>query len=77
MTIKSVVDFFAVVQADKALQQKIKMAADLDTVIKIAEECDYKFTGAELQSFLGKVPNQDLASEVNPGIGNRLHLSPR
>lgn len=77
MTMKNVVDFFAVVKEDKSLQRKTRMATDLDTIIKIAQEYDYKFTSAELQSFLGKMPNQDLASEVNPGIGNRLHLSPR
>lgn len=77
MTMKNVVDFFAVVKEDKSLQRKTQMATDLDTIIKIAQEYDYKFTSIELQSFLGKMPNPDLASAVNPGIGNRLHLSPR
>jgi hypothetical protein len=53
------------------------MATDFDTISKIAGEYDYKFTSSELQSFLAKMPNQDLASAVNPGIGNRLHISPR
>jgi hypothetical protein len=77
MTMKSVVDFFAVIKEDKSLQRKTQIATDIDTIIKIAGEYNYKFTSAELQSFLGKIPNKDLASEVNPGIGNRLHLSPR
>ena len=77
MTMKSVIDFLAVVKEDKSLQRKTQMATDIDTIIKIAEECDYKFTSKELQYLLDKMPNKDLASAVNPGIGNRLHISPR
>jgi Nif11 domain len=76
MTMKSVVDFFAVVKEDKSLQRKTQMAIDIDTMIEIAGEYSYKFTRIELQSFLDKMPNKDLASAVNPGIGNRLHLTP-
>ncbi len=77
MTMKNVLNFFAVVKEDKSLQRKTQMAIDIDTIIEIAEEYNYQFTRTELQSFLDKMPNQDLASEVNPGIGNRLHLTPR
>ena len=77
MTMKSISDFFAAVKEDKSLQRKTKMAIDIDTIIEIAGEYNYKFTRIELQSFLEKMPNKDLASEVNPGIGNRLHLTPR
>ncbi|WP_309740311.1 MULTISPECIES: Nif11-like leader peptide family natural product precursor [unclassified Chamaesiphon] len=77
MTMKSVRDFFAAVKEDESLQRKTQMAIDIDTTIEIAGEYNYKFTRIELQSFLGKIPNQDLASKVNPGIGNRLHLTPR
>jgi predicted ribosomally synthesized peptide with nif11-like leader len=77
MTIKSIVDFFAVVKENKSLQRKAQMATDVETIVKIARECGLNFTRTELQSFLEKTPNQDLASKVNPGIGNRLHVSPR
>jgi Nif11 domain len=77
MTMKNVVDFFATVKENKSLQRKTQMATDLNTIIEIGGEYDYKFTSTELQSFLAKMPNQDLASAVNPGIGNRLHISPR
>ncbi len=77
MTMKNVVDFFAVVKEDKSLRRKTQMAIDIDAIIEIAGEYNYKFTSVELQSFLAKMPNQDLASAVNPGIGNRLHISPR
>ena len=77
MTMKSISDFFAAVKEDKSLQRKTQMAIDIDTIIEIAGEYNYKFTRIELQSFLEKMPNKDLASEVNPGIGNRLHLTPR
>jgi predicted ribosomally synthesized peptide with nif11-like leader len=77
MMTKSVLDFFAMVKEDKSLQRKMQMATNLDTIIKIAEGYDYQFTDTELQSFLEKMPNKDLASAINPGIGNRLHLNPR
>jgi hypothetical protein len=77
MTIKSIIDFFAVIKEDKSLQRKAQMATDVETIVKIARECDLNFTSTELQSFLEKKPNKDLASQVNPGIGNRLHVSPR
>jgi predicted ribosomally synthesized peptide with nif11-like leader len=77
MSIKNVIDFLATIKEDKFLQQKTKMATDVRTIIQIAREYDYQFTSTELQSWLEKMPSQDLASEVNPGIGNRLHLTPR
>ena len=77
MTTKSVLNFFAVVKEDKSLQRRIQIATNLNTIIEIAEGYDYQFTSKELQSFLAKIPNQDLAPAINPGIGNRLHLSPR
>jgi Nif11 domain len=77
MTMKSVRNFFAAVKEDKSLQRTTQMAIDIDTIIEIAVEYNYEFTRTELQSFLDKMPNKDLASEVNPGIGNRLHLTPR
>jgi Nif11 domain len=77
MSMKNVIDFLAMIKVDKSLQRKTQMAADVYTIIQIAREYDRKFTSVELQSWLGKMPNQDLASEVNSGIGNRLHLSPR
>jgi predicted ribosomally synthesized peptide with nif11-like leader len=77
MTIKSIVDFFALVKEDKSLQQKAQMATDLESIVKIAKEQELKFTSKELKSFLEKTPERDLASQVNPGIGNRLHISPR
>jgi Nif11 domain len=77
MTMKNVVDFFTVVKEDQSLQRRTQVATDIDTIIKIAGEYSCKFTSAELQAFLGKMPAKDLASAVNPGIGNRLHMNPR
>jgi predicted ribosomally synthesized peptide with nif11-like leader len=76
MTTKSVLNFFAVVKEDRSLQRRIQMATNLDTIIEIGKGYDYQFTSKELQSFLAKMPNQDLAPAINPGIGNRLHLIP-
>jgi predicted ribosomally synthesized peptide with nif11-like leader len=77
MTMKNVVDFFAVVKEDNALQQRTHVAVDIEAILKIAEEYDYKFSGTELQAFFGKIPKKELSSLVNPGIGTRLHMSPR
>ncbi len=77
MTTKSVIDFFAVAKEDKFLQHRTQLAADIDTIINIAKEYSYEFTGTELQAFLGRMPKKDLASAVNPGIGNRLHMNPK
>jgi predicted ribosomally synthesized peptide with nif11-like leader len=77
MTMKNVVDFFAVVKEDETLQQRTHVATDIDEIIELAREQDYKFNGTELQAFLGKMPKKELASLINPGIGNRLHMSPR
>jgi predicted ribosomally synthesized peptide with nif11-like leader len=76
MTTKSVLNFFAAVKEDQSLQGRIQMATNLDTIVEIGKGYDYQFTSKELQSFLAKIPNQDLAPAINPGIGNRLHLIP-
>ena len=77
MSMQNVFNFFATVEKDSSLQRRIQMAIDLDTIVEIAEEYDDRFTSAELQSFLERMPNRDLALAINPGIGNRSHLSPR
>lgn len=76
MSIKHVADFLEVIKEDKSLQRLIQLASDADTVVQIAREQDYHFSAKELQSHLGRTSNLDLATEVNPGIGNRLHLNP-
>ncbi len=77
MTMQNISNFFATVKEDNSLQRKIKIAANLDTIVEIAAGYDYQFTSTELQSFLEKMPNRDLAPAINPGIGNRSHLIPR
>jgi predicted ribosomally synthesized peptide with nif11-like leader len=77
MAIKHVADFLEVVREDKSLQRLIQLATESTSVAKIAQERDFKFTSKELQSHLGKTIDPDLGVEVNPGLGNRLHLNPR
>ena len=76
MSMQNVFNFFATVEKDKSLQ-RIQIAINLDTIVEIAEGYGYLFTSAELQSFIDKITNRDLALAINPGIGNRSHLSPR
>jgi hypothetical protein len=73
---KNVTDFFALVKENEALQHRTHVASDVDEIVDIAGEHDYKFNSTELQAFLGKMPKKDLASLINPGIGNRLHMTP-
>jgi hypothetical protein len=77
MTMKNVVDFFELVKNDDSLQHRTHVATDINEIVDVAGEYDYKFNSSELQSFLGKIPKQDLASLINPGIGVRLHMYPR
>jgi hypothetical protein len=77
MTMKNVADFFALVKENDDLLCRTRVATDVDEIVDIAGEFNYKFNSTELQTFLGKIPKQDLASLVNPGIGNRLHMTPR
>jgi predicted ribosomally synthesized peptide with nif11-like leader len=77
MAMRNVSNFFAMVKEDNSLQRRIQTATNLNTIVEIAEGYDYQFTSTELASFLAKMPNQDLAPAINPGIGNRLHLSSR
>jgi predicted ribosomally synthesized peptide with nif11-like leader len=77
MAMRNVSNFFTIVKNDNSLQKRIRTATNLNTIVEIAEGYDYQFTSTELASFLEKITNQDLAPAINPGIGNRLHLSPR
>jgi Nif11 domain len=77
MSMKNVLNFFATAKEDNLLQRRVQIATSLNMIIEIAQGYDYQFTRTELQSFLGKMPNRDLAPAINPGIGNRLHLNPR
>ena len=78
MTMKSVIEFFAVVKEDKSLQRKTQMAIDIDTIIEIAGDYNYKFTSTELQSFSGycyrglrcnRLPIPGFTSEAKSWLG--------
>jgi predicted ribosomally synthesized peptide with nif11-like leader len=77
MAMQNISNFFARVKEDSSLQRKIKIATNLNSIVEMGAGYDYQFTTAELESFLAEMPNQDFAPAINPGIGNRLHLSPR
>jgi Nif11 domain len=50
MTIKSIVNFFAVVKENKSLQRKVQMATDVETIVEMARECNLNFTGGRAES---------------------------
>jgi hypothetical protein len=74
---KNALDFFAMVKENPSLERKTQLAIDIEAILQIAEEYSCHFTNAELRAVLGKIPTKSLASVVNPGIGTRLHMSPR
>jgi hypothetical protein len=74
---KNAMNFFALVKDNPSLQRRTQLATDIETILQIAEEYSCHFTNAELRAVLGKISDRDLASVVNPGVGNRLHMSPR
>ncbi|WP_392532766.1 Nif11-like leader peptide family natural product precursor [Nostoc sp. C117] len=77
MTQQNAARLFQAVKQDQALQERLKATANPEAFIKIARERGYEFTAEELDSEIGKLSEEDLATIVNPGWGNRRHLTPR
>ena len=77
MAPESVTQFFAAVKQDEALKAKCQTATDAKTCVQLAEDRGYRFTTEELQAELSKLPEEELAELVNPGIAPRRHLDPK
>ncbi|MEH2276785.1 MAG: Nif11-like leader peptide family natural product precursor [Nostoc sp.] len=77
MTQQNATRLFQAVKEDQALQQRLKVTADPEAFIKIAQERGYDFTLEELESEISKLSEDDLAAIVNPGWGIRRHINPR
>lgn len=72
-----VTQFFTAVKQDEVLKAKCQAATDAKTCVQLAEDRGYRFTPEELQAELSKLPEEDLAELVNPGIAPRRHLDPK
>lgn len=66
MSIKSVQDFYELIQNDSTLQERVKNANDSTSVVQIASEKGYEFTEQELENAMreaivgGEIPEEQL-----------------
>lgn len=77
MTQQHAAEFFKAVQKDQALQAKLQCTSDPKTFVKIAADRGYSFTEDELETALEQLPEAELASIMNPGVGSRQRIIPR
>ncbi|MEH2382557.1 MAG: Nif11-like leader peptide family natural product precursor [Nostoc sp.] len=77
MTQQNAARLFQAVKQDQALQERLKVTADPEAFIKIAQERGYEFNVKELDNEISKLSEEDLATIVNPGWGTRHHIHPR
>ncbi|MDF5738501.1 MULTISPECIES: Nif11-like leader peptide family natural product precursor [unclassified Nostoc] len=77
MTQQNAARLFQAVKQDQALQERLKVTADPEAFIKIAQERGYEFSLKELESEISKLSEEDLANILNPGWGARRHINPR
>lgn len=68
---------FKAVQQDRALQERLKAAANPEAFIKIAQEHGYHFSAEEMETALSQLSEEDLAEIVNPGVTPRSHIFPK
>ncbi|MEH1958421.1 MAG: Nif11-like leader peptide family natural product precursor [Nostoc sp.] len=77
MTQQNAARLFEAVKQDQALQERLKVTADPEAFVKIAQERGYEFSVQELDNEISKLSEEDLATIVNPGWGARRHINPR
>ncbi|MEH1909139.1 Nif11-like leader peptide family natural product precursor [Nostoc sp.] len=77
MTQQNAARLFQAVKQDQALQERLKVTADPEAFIKIAQERGYEFNVKELDNEISKLSEEDLATILNPGWGARRHIYPR
>jgi predicted ribosomally synthesized peptide with nif11-like leader len=77
MTQESAAKFFKAVRQNQILQERCEAIANRDTFVKAAEEKGYHFSRGSLETQLEKIPPEEVAATINPGIGPRGHIIPR
>ncbi|OKH52659.1 Nif11-like leader peptide family natural product precursor [Calothrix sp. HK-06] len=77
MSQTSVVEFLTAAKQDEGLRQKLQTAMDAKSCTEIAEDVGYDFTAEELETELNKMPEEEVAGIINPGISPRRHIEPR
>lgn len=69
--------FFKAVQKDYALQNRLQAIGDPEALVRLAHERGYSVTETEIEQWLDRLPESELAALFNPGIGGRQRLIPR
>lgn len=77
MSQTSVAEFITAAKQDEGLRQKLQTAMDAKSCIDIALYVGYNFTAEELEAELNKMPEEEVAGIINPGISPRRHIEPR
>jgi predicted ribosomally synthesized peptide with nif11-like leader len=63
MSKESAVQFFTNVSLDEVLQERLKVASDFESFVKVAEEHGYRFTTDELQAVIEEQQSDELFDE--------------
>jgi predicted ribosomally synthesized peptide with nif11-like leader len=77
MTQKNAAQLFKAVKENHSLKARLKAASEPEAFIQIATLAGYEFTIEELEIELSKMPSEELAAILNPGVAPRLHIIPR
>lgn len=77
MASRSVREFLTAAKKDEQLRQSLKAAMDVSDCVKVARESGYDFTAEELQAQISKMPEEQVAEIVNPGVAPRRHINPQ
>ncbi len=77
MSVASVTKFLTAAKQDEDLRQKLKAAMDAESCVEIGQGSGYDFTTEELQIELDKMPSEEVAKIINPGVAPREHIQPR
>jgi len=64
MSKESATEFFLMVASDTALQEKLAVATDPDSFVKIAQESGCSFTAEELFAVISEQNNEELKDEA-------------
>ncbi|BAU09565.1 bacteriocin propeptide [Leptolyngbya sp. NIES-3755] len=69
--------FFKAVQKDHVLQNRLQASSDPQFLVELANERGYSVSESDIEEWLDRLPESELAALFNPGIGGRQRLIPR
>jgi predicted ribosomally synthesized peptide with nif11-like leader len=77
MTLENAARIYKKVEKAHAQEERQKALSDPEAFIRLAKVKGYAFTVKDLETQLSKLPDEEVASIFNPGIGVRRHLFPK